>query len=754
MDATIDRTALDRIRAWLPRGDTLDDEAFRERHRTLSILLALHVPVLAAFGIYRGYGVAHSVLEAGIAGVFLGLALIPQMHRRMKGILVSAGLVWCSAIAVHFSGGVIEAHFHFFVILGFIALYQDWAAFGWAIVFTALSHGVGSQLGPELMYNHEAAIQRPWTWALIHAAMVLFAAVGQVIGWRHAELAQNRATELNTQLVREQAERQTSYGRIYVNLARRTQSLLHRQLSVIDELEEQEEDPETLQKLFALDHLATRVRRNSESLLVMAGQNSPRRWDSAVSLAEVARAAASEIEQYDRVDVRVDEGIELAGTAVVDITHLLAELIENAAEYSSPTTSVLVEGTTTPRGAVINVIDRGIGLSPEDLRSANATLTDPPELDDEVIRHLGFQVVGRLARKLAIRVHLEPTPEGGTTAVLELPPALLANDAPADAQGREPEPASASATVLPFARPDAPAAPRTAEQPPADPPSAPAPQPQIATTGHEHHRDAPSTPAASTGSASTAPGGQPDAARPAPAAPDSGARTPASDPSPPALFSAAQPPTSTFPQAGGNGHRTVPGNQAGNGHAPVPGSQAGNGNLPASGNGHRAPTNGALPPVPDLGGGSVRGGTTADTPGDDGIDPLFDHFFDGPSTTASLGQAASQSEPVTPSPGHAPPPPGSAAPPPGPTTAGPGQAVNPGQDRAAADTPDRTPSGLPRRTPAANLAEQLRKALDDPDPTPGVPPAPPEARQALSAFQAGGRAGRRATDDGAEEERP
>lgn len=624
MEASTERSWLQRVRAWLPRGDTLDDAAFRERHRTLSILLALHVPVLTVFGTVRGLGFLHALAESAVAGVFLGFALIPRMPRRMKGILVSAGLVWCSAIAVHFSGGVIEAHFHFFVILGFIALYQDWAAFGWAIVFTALSHGVGSQLAPDLMYNHDAAIQRPWTWALIHAGMVLFAAVGQVIGWRHAERSQDRATALSTQLVREQAERQASYSRLYVNLARRTQSLLHRQLSLIDELEDREEDPETLSKLFALDHLATRVRRNAESLLVMAGQSSPRRLDASVPLAEVARAAASEVEQYQRVEVRVDAALELDGTAVVDVTHLLAELIENATEYSPPTTPVIVAGRRDRRGAIVTIEDHGIGLSDEELRRANATLQAPPELDEEVVRHLGFQVVGRLAGKLALHVTLQATPGGGITAVVVLPPALLRipseDHVPADVE--VPALAGASAT-------DATAA-ASAQNGVGAPPPAPA-------------------------------ASQPDEA---------------------ILYPALVPRDA----------------------APADLSSAANGDTPSG--------NGAAPSGDD-GRASRPQPTAAWTAGappsatNHDIDPLFDRYF-APPTSPPAAPADAPPTPLT---------------------------------RAATSASDRTPSGLPRRQPAASLPEELR---GPPDPYRRAlpPPSPPEARQALSAFQAGGRAAR------------
>jgi signal transduction histidine kinase len=447
-----------RLRGWLPRGQTLDDHAFAERHRTLSFLLALHVPALFVFGLAMGQPVLHALGEVALAALLVGLAQAPQVPRRVQGILVSAGLVWCSAVLVHFSGGLIEAHFHFFIILGFIALYQDWAAFGWAIVFTALSHGLGSTLAPDLMFNHTAAVDRPWTWALIHAGAVLFAATGQIIGWRHAEAAQDRATHLNTQLIREQAERQASYSRIYVNLARRNQSLLHRQVAVIDELERTEEDPETLRRLFTLDHLTTRIRRNAESLLVMAGEGSPRQVSSSVPVADVVRAAASEIEQYARVDIRVADAVEVVGPAVVDVTHMLAELVENAAEYSSPETHVTVVTEPTADGVAVIIVDRGIGMGPDDLAGANATLASPPELDDQIVRHLGFQVVGRLAAKLGAVVHLQPTEGGGITSVVQLPVTLLAAPPAPVAPPAPTTPSPAPAHPSPVAAPAAPVA--------------------------------------------------------------------------------------------------------------------------------------------------------------------------------------------------------------------------------------------------------------------------------------------------------
>jgi signal transduction histidine kinase len=583
-----------RLRGWLPRGQTLDDRAFAERHRTLSILLALHVPALFVFGLSMGQPVLHALGEVALAALLVGLAQAPQVPRRVKGILVSAGLVWCSAVLVHFSGGLIEAHFHFFIILGFIALYQDWAAFGWAIVFTALSHGLGSTLAPDLMFNHTAAVDRPWTWALIHAGAVLFAATGQIIGWRHAEAAQDRATQLNTQLIREQAERQASYSRIYVNLARRNQSLLHRQVAVIDELERTEEDPDTLRRLFTLDHLTTRIRRNAESLLVMAGEGSPRQVTGSVPVADVVRAAASEIEQYARVDIRVVDPVELVGPAVVDVTHLLAELVENAAEYSSPETDVLVHSEPAGDGLAVVVVDRGIGMSGDDLATANATLASPPELDDQVVRHLGFQVVGRLAAKLGAAVHLRPTDGGGITSVIHLPASLLAAAA---ASEPPPVPPAAPAAAAPAARPTAPPSAATPiGTRPATTVNADALAALDASDGSPHGQPGgapngtptptpPAVPVAAAPTAPVAPPAPPRAplppepvASPAPHVPDldaadhrllfSASRPPAAVPAPPSAVPAAgavpvaprtdvpaaSPPAPPVPATNGNGH--------------------------------------------------------------------------------------------------------------------------------------------------------------------------------------------------------
>jgi signal transduction histidine kinase len=732
-------TRFDRARSWLPRGHTLDAAAFAERHRTVSILLALHVPALLAFGVFMGEEITHVVAEVAFAAVLLGIAQLKQLPRRWQGILVSGGLVWCSAIAVHFSGGMIEAHFHFFVILGFIALYQDWAAFGWAIVFTALSHGLGSTLAADLMFNHDAAIERPWTWALIHAGMVLFAATGQIIGWRHAEMAQDRAMELNTELLREQASRQASFSRIYVNLARRNQSLLHRQLSTIDDLEQREEDPDNLRRLFVLDHLTTRIRRNGESLLVMAGEDSPRRWHEPIALGDIARAAASEIEQFERVDVRIADPVEIHGGAVVDVTHLLAELIENAAEYSAPSSEVLIGGYATTHGAVVTIEDRGIGMSADDLAAANATLLDPPELDEDVVRHLGFQVVGRLAAKRGLRVQLRPTDGGGTTAVVELPADIIAGGLP-----EEPEPETSAPT----------------------PPATPAPAPVAATAPVAHQQAPVSAPAPAPTPAPVAAAPVPSAVAsdptPAPVVEQPSA-TPASPPAPvadgpaPLLFSAKTPPPPT---------RTAPAEPTPQRAAAVPAPVTPP--EPAAAPAPVAPV-AAAPvtptPVAPVAAAPVAPTPVAPTPvapmaADPAVPtdpqaprPVNGHALDDSDALelAAALEATSFARPSSPD-GH-----GSngtngtngSTPSPAGTNGG-GPATTNGSNGQPVSAPVAAPLGegdrpsLPRRTPAASLAPQLRDGTGaGPE---SEPLSPPEARRALSAFQASARAGREAAD--------
>jgi signal transduction histidine kinase len=209
---------------------------------------------------------------------------------------------------------------------------------------------------------------------------------------------------------------------MFVNLSRRSQSLIERQLGIIDSLEQTEQDPDRLSHLFRLDHLATRMRRNSENLLVLAGQDSGRRLNQAVALVDILRAAISEIEQYDRVVLNIQPGIMVVGRAVSDVIHLVAELVENATAFSAEETQVYVGGQMLSSGGVLlEITDNGVGISNEELAHANWRLDHPPVVDVAVSRRMGLFVVGRLAARHGVRVRLQHAKGGGLTALIWLP---------------------------------------------------------------------------------------------------------------------------------------------------------------------------------------------------------------------------------------------------------------------------------------------------------------------------------------------
>jgi signal transduction histidine kinase len=252
-------------------------------------------------------------------------------------------------------------------------------------------------------------------------------------------------------LAAEQALLRGNVNAMFTNLSRRSQGLIQRQLSLISELESREADPDQLSSLFKLDHLATRMRRNGENLLVLAGEEPGRRWTRPVPLVDVLRAAASEVEQYERIELASVPTTEVAGRVVNDLVHLLAELLENATSFSSPQTKVKVTGHALPDGRVlIEIHDTGIGLSPEDLAAINERLASPPTVDVSVSRRMGLFVVGRLSQRHGIRIQLRPSDSGGTTALVMLPVDVAQGGKkpqPKPAQGAPGAPAAAQAAA-------------------------------------------------------------------------------------------------------------------------------------------------------------------------------------------------------------------------------------------------------------------------------------------------------------------
>ncbi|MFG1810709.1 nitrate- and nitrite sensing domain-containing protein [Streptomyces sp. NPDC049040] len=214
---------------------------------------------------------------------------------------------------------------------------------------------------------------------------------------------------------------------VFVNLARRSQVLLHRQLTLLDAMERRAEGSEELADLFRLDHMTTRMRRHAEGLVILSGAAPSRQWRKPVQLMDVVRAAIAEVEDYERIEVRRLPRLAVAGVAVADLTHLLAELIENAAVFSPPHTTVKLHGEPVANGFVLEIDDRGLGLTPDALLEANLRLAETPEFELSDTDRLGLFVVSRLAQRHSVRVSLRQSPYGGTTAVVMIPETLLSD---------------------------------------------------------------------------------------------------------------------------------------------------------------------------------------------------------------------------------------------------------------------------------------------------------------------------------------
>ncbi|MEU8499086.1 sensor histidine kinase [Streptomyces lavendulae] len=238
-------------------------------------------------------------------------------------------------------------------------------------------------------------------------------------------LALNSLQRAAVEAAVKQAELRRGVSEVFVNLARRNQVLLHRQLTLLDTMERRTEDAEELADLFRLDHMTTRMRRHAEGLVILSGAAPSRQWRKPVQLMDVVRAAVAEVEDYERIEVRRLARLGIEGPAVADVTHLIAELLENATVFSPPHTAVQVHGERVANGFTLEIHDRGLGMNPEALLDANLRLAETPEFELSDTDRLGLFVVSRLARRHGVKVVLQTSPYGGTTAVVFLPAELL-----------------------------------------------------------------------------------------------------------------------------------------------------------------------------------------------------------------------------------------------------------------------------------------------------------------------------------------
>ncbi|MFF3391801.1 ATP-binding protein [Streptomyces sp. NPDC002669] len=282
---------------------------------------------------------------------------------------------------------------------------------------------------------------------------------------------------------------------VFVNLARRLQSLVHREIQLLDELEHEVEDPDLLKGLFHVDHLATRIRRHAENLAVLGGAVSRRQWSNPVSMTEVLRSAIAEVEQYPRVKLVPPIAGTLRGHAVADVIHLLAELVENATVFSAPQTQVLLRAQQVTAGLALEVEDRGLGLPGNEQKRMNALLADPDQVNVARLLQdgrIGLFVVASLARRHGIAVRLQSNIYGGTQAVLVLPQTLLGGDGDSG-EGNEAAPAPQQGAVHhPPAEPGGHHRPDRAPGPSPDPVPGPradtAPQPYVPSQSLRLHQ--------------------------------------------------------------------------------------------------------------------------------------------------------------------------------------------------------------------------------------------------------------------------
>jgi signal transduction histidine kinase/outer membrane murein-binding lipoprotein Lpp len=526
---------------------------------------------------------------------------------------------------------------------------------------------------------------------------------------------------------------------MFVNLSRRSQSLIERQISLIDSLEQSEQDSNRLSSLFRLDHLATRMRRNSENLLVLAGHEASRRWSQPVPLVDVLRAAISEIEQYERVVLNVQPGITVVGQAVNDVVHLVAELVENATTFSPEDTQVYVSGQPlTTGGVLLDITDGGVGISDQEMGHANWRLDNPPVVDVGVSRRMGLFVVGRLAARHGVRVRLRHASSGGLTALVWLPDTVAQQEgAPlgrlrpfgVEDYGPAPSlsapPAGGAGGALPtrqagagYSQPGGAAAQAAA--------AARIPRFSPPTTGPQPLPSRPGNPAGAARGFSSPPGLNAPGGPAAPAAPGTGA--PSSGFGSPGTGGFTAQPGPGGPGTGGFGAQPGPGGPGTGGF----GAQPGGGRGGFSGTG----PNPVIPPAPGNGTNGADSGVRVPAPPENGHDqrlPIFDSLESDwfrrsgttpagtPVATTGTGPQAEWHSPAD-------------------------EGWRAAETVAAPTTGATTTAGLPRRVPRANLVPGSvgePSAAADTGSTGAAPSrSAEEVRSRLASFQRGVREAR------------
>ncbi len=287
---------------------------------------------------------------------------------------------------------------------------------------TAAAHSIAVDRLPEIL----AALRNPTAESVAAAVPEIEAQGEDEVGQLANDFNVVLRTAIETSIEHSQRRAETLTN-LLVNLGRRNQALIDRQLELVDQLESDQPDQRTLAGLFKLDHMITRQRRNAESLLVLAGSRRSRSWTDSLPISDVLQGAISEVAQMDRVALEIQPGNDLTfgGVHAVDLSHLVAELVENATAYSSPSTRVTVRVQRNATQFRIWIIDSGVGMTDEEVEAANLRVTSPPDIDEVTTDQVGFQVVGRLAQRIGARIRLQNNPAGGVAVSIDLPMSLF-----------------------------------------------------------------------------------------------------------------------------------------------------------------------------------------------------------------------------------------------------------------------------------------------------------------------------------------
>jgi signal transduction histidine kinase len=424
----------------LPRGSTLPEEVWRQRHRGILVLLWLHVPAVFTVAMTQDVGVVHAVLETGIIVALATLAIASREHRRLSTVIAAVGLLTCSAELVHLSHGLIEMHFHYFVMVGVVTLYQDWEPFLIAIGYVVLQHGVAGAVSPESVYNHPEAVSEPWKWAAIHGLFILAMSVAGIITWRlneslleaaSAREQELRQSESDLRASNEQLARSDKLKGVFISTVSHELNTPLAAISGFTQLLAQNwENLPTDQRTEVLE----RIERNSRMLGGLISElldfSRLERGHSALRIekVDVGRLVIEVVDQLGVVLAHHRSSVTVADAVIIDgdvaaLTRVVTNLLTNAAKFSPAGTTIEVTLRADDAVATLTVADAGPGIQLDE----RDLIFEPfyRGRDDAVIAQpgtgIGLAVVKDLTEQMGGSVIVEHSAYGGAEFRVRLP---------------------------------------------------------------------------------------------------------------------------------------------------------------------------------------------------------------------------------------------------------------------------------------------------------------------------------------------